>query len=86
LRRLLILVLILLVTVLGAVAGGGAAKTGRAATAPSTIAHKCKTGWRHAIIGGEHKCLRAGQFCAKRYERQYRRYGYTCRAGRLRKL
>jgi ABC-type multidrug transport system ATPase subunit len=26
----------------------------------------CSSGWTHAIIGGVHKCLRAGQFCARR--------------------
>jgi hypothetical protein len=24
------------------------------------------------------KCLRAGEFCAHRYDRQYRSYGYRC--------
>lgn len=28
-----------------------------------------------AIIGGKHKCLGAGEYCATRYERQYERYG-----------
>jgi hypothetical protein len=31
-----------------------------------------------AIIGGEHKCLGAGEYCATRYERQYERYGFVC--------
>jgi hypothetical protein len=29
-------------------------------------------------IGGVRKCLRAGEYCARRYQRQYRRYGFTC--------
>jgi hypothetical protein len=31
-----------------------------------------------AIIGGSHKCLGAGEYCATRYERQYERYGFVC--------
>ena len=45
---------------------------------PAAHAKPCSSGWRHGIIGGRHKCLRAGQFCARRYDRQYHRYGYHC--------
>jgi hypothetical protein len=31
-----------------------------------------------ATIGGQHKCLGAGEYCATRYERQYERYGFIC--------
>jgi hypothetical protein len=31
-----------------------------------------------ATIGGAHKCLGAGEYCARRYERQYERYGFVC--------
>jgi hypothetical protein len=31
-----------------------------------------------ATIGGAHKCLGAGEYCARRYERQYERYGFIC--------
>lgn len=31
-----------------------------------------------ATIGGQHKCLGAGEYCATRYERQYERYGFVC--------
>jgi hypothetical protein len=31
-----------------------------------------------ATIGGEHKCLGPGEYCATRYERQYERYGFVC--------
>jgi hypothetical protein len=31
-----------------------------------------------ATIGGKHKCLGAGEYCATRYERQYERYGFEC--------
>ena len=46
--------------------------------APSAITKTCSAGYRHAVIGGAQKCLRAGEFCAHRYDRQYRRYGYRC--------
>jgi hypothetical protein len=31
-----------------------------------------------ATIGGKHKCLGVGEYCSKRYERQYERYGFEC--------
>ena len=31
-----------------------------------------------ATIGGHHKCIAAGQYCARRHERDYERYGYKC--------
>lgn len=47
-------------------------------------AKACSSGYRHAVIGGAHKCLRAGQFCATRYDRSYHRYSFHCHTGRLR--
>ncbi|HST34523.1 MAG TPA: hypothetical protein VLJ80_13505 [Solirubrobacteraceae bacterium] len=49
-------------------------------TAPaSPVAHtSCSSGFRSATIGGSHKCLHGGEYCARRYERQYERYGYEC--------
>jgi hypothetical protein len=57
-----------------------------AATAPDAharpvavaAAKPCSAGYTHAIISGEHKCLRRGQFCARSADRQYRRYGFRC--------
>lgn len=54
----------------------GAAAVGPAAESWALTAKPCSSGWTHAVIGGEHKCLRAGQFCARRYDSQYHRYGY----------
>jgi hypothetical protein len=34
-----------------------------------------------AMIGGQHRCLGAGEYCATRYERQYERYGFICSTG-----
>ena len=44
----------------------------------AVAAKTCSAGFKHAVIGGVEKCLRRGEFCAKRYRSQYRRYGYTC--------
>ena len=43
-----------------------------------TAAKSCSSGWKHAVIGGQHKCLRRGQFCAHSRDREYHRYGYHC--------
>ena len=46
---------------------------------PAAIAAKtCGPGFTHAVIHHKQKCLRRGEFCAHRYRRQYRRYGYDC--------
>jgi len=31
-----------------------------------------------AVIGGQSKCIARGQYCARRYQRDYLRYGYSC--------
>ncbi len=41
-------------------------------------AKSCSSGWKHAVVGGQHKCLRRGQFCARSRDRDYHRYGYHC--------
>jgi hypothetical protein len=46
--------------------------------APAAVAKTCSSSYTHAVIGGVEKCLRAGEFCARRYDSQYRRYGYRC--------
>jgi hypothetical protein len=43
----------------------------------------CSSGYVDAIIGGEHKCLHAGEFCSTSHEADYERYGFTCVGGRL---
>lgn len=48
------------------------------AVAPVAATKPCSAGWTHAVIGGEHKCLRAGQFCTRSHDREYHRYGYHC--------
>ena len=58
-------------TALGVMSASAA--TGRAHVAPAHAA-SCVYG----KIGGVRKCLRAGEYCARRYRRQYLRYGFTC--------
>ena len=59
---------------------GGAAAAGATKSAPiRLLSHPSAIQCRSAIIGGQRKCIAAGQFCANRYERDYNRYGYTCR-------
>ncbi|HZO35334.1 MAG TPA: hypothetical protein VFB41_00515 [Solirubrobacteraceae bacterium] len=45
---------------------------------PIAVSSKSCTGYVKATIGGQTKCLRRGQYCAKAYKSQYRRYGFTC--------
>jgi hypothetical protein len=46
--------------------------------APAVVLKTCSSGFKHAVIGGQEKCLRAGEFCTHAYDSQYRRYGYRC--------
>jgi hypothetical protein len=50
-----------------------------AQSSPSAYAAKtCSRGFKHAVIHGQEKCLRRGEFCARKYQRDYKRYGYSC--------
>jgi hypothetical protein len=63
----------------GALAGLPAAAPAQPASSPRAVSAKsCSGSYTHAVIGGKHKCLRRGQFCAHRYRNQYRRYGFRC--------
>ncbi|HSS81413.1 MAG TPA: hypothetical protein VLK24_09475 [Gaiellaceae bacterium] len=68
-----------LATLVAALAAGTASPAAPSpSTAPAVGAKTCSAGFKHAVIGGQEKCLRAGEFCAHRYDSQYRRYGYRC--------
>jgi hypothetical protein len=67
---------ILVVTLLAAF--GAATATPATRDAEAGALKTCSSGWKHAVIGGEEKCLRSGQFCSRRYDSQYRPYGYRC--------
>ena len=68
---------LLCATFVAALAAAGAHAQSQAST-PAALAKTCSSGFRHAVIGGVEKCLRAGEFCAHAYDSQYRRYGYRC--------
>ena len=52
----------------------------RAYRSPPTaaVAKTCSGSYTHAVIGGSHKCLRRGQYCARARDREYHRYGFHC--------
>ena len=43
----------------------------------------CPPGSVRAVVGGKRVCLKPGQRCSRQYESTYRRYGFSCRAGKL---
>ena len=82
-KRRLVLVLATLALGLG---GAGAAQATHQQASPVSIERTCGRGYVHAIINHKEKCLRKGEFCSHRYERDYRKYGFTCGAnGHLRR-
>ena len=56
----------------------GGIPAGAASQPSAVIAKTCSASYVHAVIGGEQKCLRRGEFCAHSYARQYQRYGFSC--------
>jgi hypothetical protein len=44
----------------------------------SAIAKSCPSGYTHAVIGGEQKCLHAGEYCSRYESNQYHRYHFDC--------
>jgi len=54
---------------------------GGSASVAQPVARAACTRDVSATIGGKHKCLGAGEYCAIRYERQYERYGFECSTG-----
>ncbi len=69
---------VLLATALAAAAAATSSPAQPLVSLPSAAAKSCSAGFRHAVIAGSEKCLRAGQFCTHAYDSQYRRYGYRC--------
>jgi hypothetical protein len=59
-----------------------AAPAANAAVPVSSAGHaarpKVRVACTNAVIAGRHKCLAAGQRCTRSYERQYRRYSFSC--------
>jgi hypothetical protein len=61
------------VAALGLVAAAPAAAPASPHNGP--VAHAACS---QATIGGQSKCIARGQFCARRYQRDYLRYGLSC--------
>jgi hypothetical protein len=55
-----------------------AAIGGLAAIPTPALAKSCPSYDVHAVIAGQQKCLGAGEFCARRDNAQYHRYGFNC--------
>lgn len=53
----------------------GAAPVGHV---PIATGASVQTACTPATIGGKHKCIARGQFCARRYQSDYKRYGLSC--------
>jgi hypothetical protein len=60
-----------------------AASVPSAAIGPLAAEHRCKAGFRHAVIARRHECLRAGQPCRRTHDRLYHRFGFHCHGRRL---
>jgi hypothetical protein len=54
------------------------AALGSAGSPAQPVARAACTRDVSATIGGKHKCLGPGEYCATRYARQYERYGFEC--------
>jgi hypothetical protein len=67
------------VALVGQAGGAGASGLARSSGALGAVAAKtCPAGFTHALIGGQQKCLHAGEYCAHSEARQYRRYHFVC--------
>jgi hypothetical protein len=73
-----------LVIVLVAIAAA-ASTSAPASESSDRLTASCPQGSKPATIAGKFKCLRTGQRCLVRYQRTYRKYGFHCVNGRLRK-
>ena len=69
----------------GLVAGAFAIDGGTSAVGGPSASSKCKAGFKAAVIGGKQACLKAGQVCNRKLDKQYHRYGFHCHSGRLAK-
>jgi hypothetical protein len=49
----------------------------------AAAAKACGSGYVHASLSWGEKCLRAGQYCRIKGDREYHRYRFHCHTGRL---
>jgi hypothetical protein len=52
-------------------------------TAPAAHAKTCSAGYVHANLSWGEKCLKVGQYCKIKGDREYHRYRFHCHTGRL---
>ena len=71
------------VIAVAAVAAVVAVAAGGAHSATSASAKTCSAGYVHAKLSWGEKCLKAGQYCKIKGDREYHRYGFHCHTGRL---
>lgn len=83
--RVVIAAPVVALAILVATAGPGPA--GAASDAPGIVAptRSCGPGGTPAVIGRRLRCLRVGARCTSADEPGYRRYGFTCDVGTLRR-
>src|SRR6266508_2764913 len=78
-KRLLVLTCVT-AGIAGAVWGAGGTP---AAALPVAAAKTCSAGYVHANLSWGEKCLRVGQYCKIKGDREYHRYRFHCHTGRL---
>ena len=61
----------------------GAPMTGSAHRPSTDVEGACSPGSVAGVIGGRRTCLKVGQACKSKLDRQYHRYGFHCHDGRL---
>jgi hypothetical protein len=62
------------VAIVGALIAGAPVTSAEPVRSSSHATTSCK----RATIGGVRKCLARGQYCSRRYQRAYHRYGFSC--------
>src|SRR3954470_7091878 len=83
-RRSVALVLGISMFLAASAAAAGVAGWAGGSVRPAVAVKRCPRGAVPARVAGKRACLKAGQRCKHRLERQYRRYGFHCAAsGRL---
>jgi hypothetical protein len=88
-NRLFLFALVGALSVVAVIAAQGAGASAMTAidrsSLPNVSTGSCSAGSKPAVIRGNFKCLRVGQHCSAQYQNAYRKYGFHCVQGKLRK-
>src|SRR5882724_12429143 len=76
-KRLITLTCLTIVAAAAAWGAGGSP----AAILPTAAAKTCSAGYVHANLSWGEKCLRSGQYCKIKGDREYHRYRFHCHTG-----